>query len=464
VETIQISAEVKSLLDSIYHLFRNNTDILRGRFTDIQRRQFADTLGEAGWQYRNTVYSNSFSGNKLQVSSSELSDFMEVALRYIDHSARVNQREDGLYHSYNLISFSENGVSVRHLYEMLEGQVAVLSAGHLTGIESLAVLDSLKNSKLFRSDQYSYLLYPDRQLPRFSEKNNIPATKVVGSKLLSQLIANKDSSILSTDVAGNYHFNGTFRNADVLNAALNDLDPEKYGALLDSERSKVLDIYEEMFDHQSFTGRSGTFYAYEGLGSIYWHMVSKLLLAAEECFFKATDDGSDPEVVGKLKEHYYEIKAGIGLYKSPELYGAFPTDAYSHSPGNAGVKQPGMTGQVKEDIISRMGELGVRVNDGEIVFDTKLIDEKEFLDEEKVFEFYASNGKKKQLALSEQQLGFTLCQIPVVYELSDKNMISVLLKNGEKTVSEGNTLNRELSSVIFSRSADVELVEVSIKK
>jgi hypothetical protein len=104
----------------------------------------------------------------------------------------------------------------------------------------------------------------------------------------------------------------------------------------------------------------------------------------------------------KLKEHYYEIKAGIGLYKSPELYGAFPTDAYSHSPGNAGVKQPGMTGQVKEDIISRMGELGVRVNDGEIVFDTNLINQNEFLDQEKVFEYYATNGEKNQRTLNKR--------------------------------------------------------------
>ncbi len=55
-------------------------------------------------------------------------------------------------------------------------------------------------------------------------------------------------------------------------------------------------------------------------------------------------EGADPVVVGKIKDHYFEIKAGIGLNKSPELYGAFPTDAYSHTPGNAGVQQPGMTG------------------------------------------------------------------------------------------------------------------------
>jgi hypothetical protein len=429
----------------------------------MQRRQLADSLGEAGWQYRNKVYSNSFSGKKIEVQTRELAGFMEVALKYIDHSIRTNLREDGLYHSYNLISFSEKGISIRHLYEMLEGQVAVLSAGYLTAGESLSVLDSLRSSKLFRKDQHSYLLYPDRQLPRFSEKNNIPSAKVAESKLLSKLIENNDSSILSKDIAGNYHFNRSFRNADIVNAALDSVDIGKYGSLVESERSKVLEIYEEMFDHQSFTGRSGTFYAYEGLGSIYWHMVSKLLLAAEECFFRASDEGADPEVVGRLKDHYYEIKAGIGLYKSPELYGAFPTDAYSHTPGNAGVKQPGMTGQVKEDIISRMGELGVRVIDGEIIFDTKLINQMEFLDEEKVFDYYASNGEKQELTLKKYQLGFTLCQKPVVYTRSDKNEISVLLNNGKKTVTKGNALDKELSRLIFSRSEEVKLIEVSLK-
>jgi hypothetical protein len=463
METIQISVEVKSLFDSIYDLFNSHTDILKGRFTDMQRRQFADSLGEAGWQYRNTIYSNSFSGQKIEVQTRELAGFMEVALKYIDHSIRTNLREDGLYHSYNLISFNEKGISIRHLYEMLEGQVAVLNAGYLTAGESLSVLDSLRSSKLFRKDQYSYLLYPDRQLPRFSEKNNIPKSKVTTSKLLSKLIENKENSILSMDASGHYHFNGTFRNAAVVNAALNSLDSDKYGALLESERSKVLEIYEEMFDHQSFTGRSGTFYAYEGLGSIYWHMVSKLLLAAEECFFSASDEGAVPEVVGRLKDHYYEIKAGIGLYKSPELYGAFPTDAYSHTPGNSGVKQPGMTGQVKEDIISRMGELGVRVIDGEIIFDTKLINQMEFLDEQKVFDYYASNGEKQRLTLNKHQLGFTLYQKPVIYTRSDKNEISVLLNNGKKTVTEGNALDKELSRLIFSRSEEVKLVEVTLK-
>lgn len=464
VSNIRISEEVKALFDAILMLFAENTSILEKGFSDGERRKFMDSLGKVGTDYRAAIYNKSFSGNKKIIKAEELAQFTQLALRYIDESIRVNKRSDGLYQSYNLISFNEKGVSIRYLYEMLEGQVAVLSSGCLTSSDSLAVLDSLKSSKLFREDQYSYLLYPDRQLLKFSEKNNIPATKVANSKLLSKLIADKDSTVLSKDIAGNYHFNGTFRNAEVVDKALKALDTEKYGVLIESERNKVLEIFEEMFDHQSFTGRSGTFYAYEGLGSIYWHMVSKLLLAAEECFFKATDEGANPEIVAKLKEHYNEIKAGIGLHKSPELYGAFPTDAYSHTPGNVGVKQPGMTGQVKEDIISRMGELGVRVNDGEIVFDTNLINQKEFLDKEKVFEYYSSAGEKQQLTLNKYQLGFTICQKPVVYTHSNKKTISVLLKNGRKTVIEGNSIGQQLSSLIFSRSDEVELIEVFVKK
>ena len=86
---------------------------------------------------------------------------------------------DGLYHAYNLISFKENSISIRYLYEMLEGQVAVLSSGFLSAKESLDVLNALKTSSLFRQDQYSYLLYPNRQLARFIEKNNIPKEKII---------------------------------------------------------------------------------------------------------------------------------------------------------------------------------------------------------------------------------------------------------------------------------------------
>ena len=129
--------------------------------------------------------------------------------------------------------------------------------------------------------------------------------------------------------------------------------------LIDEEREIILDIYEEVFKHHSFTGRSGKFFGYEGLGSIYWHMNSKLLLAVQECHQQALAKGESPEITSALSSHYYQIRHGIGVTKSPDLYGAFPTDPYSHTPGHMGAQQPGMTGQVKEDILSRFGELGV---------------------------------------------------------------------------------------------------------
>jgi len=462
IDEIQISEEVKTLLDSIFNLFTENASLLELGFSDQDRRRFADVLGEAGNKYRNGIYANSFSGLKTIVKVSELVEFTNLALMYMDQSIKVNKREDGLYHAYNLISFSDQSVSVRYLYQMLEGQVAVLSSGYLSAEESLEVLNCLKWSDLFRRDQYSYFLYPNRQLPLFIEKNNIPADQVKESKLLNQLIADHDSSILNVDNLGAYHFNGSFRNAEVLENALNDLNSDKYAQLVKEEKEKVLGIFEEMFDHQSFTGRSGTFFGFEGLGSIYWHMVSKLLLAAQESYFNAMKQGADPVVIGKIKDHYYEIKAGIGLYKSPKLYGAFPTDAYSHTPSHAGAQQPGMTGQVKEDFISRISELGIYVHNGEIEFRTSLLNDQEILNKDDQFVYYDVNNERKQIIMHNGQLGFTFCKVPVIYSLNQENRITISFRDGESKVIPNNIIDRKTSALIFNRSGEVEKIELSI--
>jgi hypothetical protein len=80
------------------------------------------------------------------------------------------------------------------------------------------------------------LLYPDRQLPRFDEKNNIPTERIQSSKLLMKLVAEKDNAIVSMDDAGQCHFNGSFRNANLVNAALDKLDKHQYGELVKEEK------------------------------------------------------------------------------------------------------------------------------------------------------------------------------------------------------------------------------------
>ena len=265
------------------------------------------------------------------------------------------------------------------------------------------------------------------------------------------------------DADGHYHFNGIFRNGEELESALNKFKTGPYSQLIDLEKGRILEIYETLFDHQSFTGRSGTFYGYEGLGSIYWHMVSKLLLATQECYFNALEKDADSSLAGKLKEHYYEIKAGIGLYKSPEIYGAFPMDPYSHSPGNTGVRQPGLTGQVKEDVISRFGELGLRIRDGEILIDTALINPEEILKGKAEFEYYTLEGKWQKIQLKQNQFAFTFWQVPFVFTKSSVNNTIIKYIKGDRTEIHGHILNRELSSHLFARSGIIEQIEVAFQ-
>ena len=145
------------------------------------------------------------------------------------------------------------------------------------------------------------------------------------------------------------HFAKRLMNAHDLRRALDEWAARPgQAALVQREGSFILELFERLFDHQSFTGRSGTFFAYEGLGSIYWHMVSKLLLAVQETFFRACDAGASPNVLRGLADAYYDVRAGLGDHKSPDRYGAFPADPYSHTPAHAGARQPGLTGQVKE--------------------------------------------------------------------------------------------------------------------
>jgi hypothetical protein len=440
-------------------------DTLKGKISDNDRKLILDGLGQAGSDYRMNIYSNGFSGSRKNVSKTDLLNFVGMALKYMDHSIDANKRADKMYHAYNLMSLdNDKEISISYLSEMLEGQVAVLSSGYLSSEACLEVLDALKASSLFREDQYSYILYPDKDLPRFVDKNKIPAEKVAKSRLLQQLLKEGDTAVLEQDVTGDYHFNGAFNNANSLKKALSELPQGIYKKLIEEERQLLLDTFEEVFDHKSFTGRSGTFFGYEGLGSIYWHMVSKLLLAVMEYCLMAIEKGEDEAIIGRLIDHFYEINAGIGVHKSPALYGAFPTDPYSHTPATKGAQQPGMTGQVKEDILSRMGELGVAVKDGKITFSPGILNKDEFLKAPATFTYVDINNKPQQIALEKNSICFTYCQVPVVYKLADEEGLEVIFKAGPSVSSDTLQLDRATSELVFERAGEVAQIDVSLRK
>ena len=414
---LALTQEVKAFLDATYNVLDGHKEMLHAALSDRQRRAVMDALGQAGSDYRWNVYQQWHLGRLGHAGpGSSCWHFWTWPSTTSSTRFSANERPDHLYHAYNVLRLGADSASVDHLYEMLEGQVAILSSGLLSGEQSLALLQSLRNSSMYRADQHSYMLYPDRDLPGFMHKNRLSPEQVQDSALIAALVERGDRTLIIRDENGIYHFNGSFRNARDVEQALAELgQSEHYAALVDAETDQILALFEEVFNHSAFTGRSGTFFAYEGLGSIYWHMVSKLLLAAQETFFRAVERGEAQATVQALADAYYDIRQGIGFNKPPDVYGAFPTDPYSHTPAAQGAKQPGMTGQVKEELLTRMGELGVFVERGVLSFHPVLLRRQEFIDTATVFEYIDVRGQRQSIELPAGSLAYTFCQVPIVY-------------------------------------------------
>jgi hypothetical protein len=458
---IELNEEVADWLEGLHGALTDNRHLLeQAEVDDVDRKALLDGLGRVAEAYRSALYAHGLSGRSRTLPGSDLVAFLELALEFFDQTIQINKRDDGLYHAYNVLGISPGGVAVERLNAMLEGQVAVLSSGALSARDALSVVKALRRSDMYRSDQHSYLLYPDRALPAFLDKNTIPSALAERSELLKKLVAADNTDLVEQDVDGNLHFNGLFRNIRDVRAALEQLRDLGYAHLVDKESELVGELFESVFEHKRFTGRSGTFYGYEGLGCIYWHMVSKLLLAAQETCLAA--EAHNDEAFGELAERYYDVRAGLGFNKTPEVYGAFPTDPYSHTPGFGGARQPGMTGQVKEEIITRLGELGLSVRDGQVNFSPVLLRRCEFLSDPEAFQYYDVAGRLQTLKLEEQTLAFTYCQVPIVYRVSAEPKLTLHLSDGTTRSLEGLTLDQASSREIFRRSGKIVRVEASL--
>ena len=213
----------------------------------------------------------------------------------------------------------------------------------------------------------------------------------------------------------------------------------------DELREEVADAYEAVFGHSSFTGRSGSMYGYEGIGSVYWHMVSKLLLAVQETYWTALDSGEPPEIAEALAAAYRRLRHGLGFAKGPKLYGAFPIDCYSHSPAHSGAQQPGMTGQVKEQLIARLGEIGLRVLDGQLVMRPGLLP---------TAEVFGADGSGTA--------SFTFCAVPMTVRLGASAEIEFVSGAGGITVKPGTSLTPAETAAVLARRGDVTAVNWTV--
>ena len=326
------------------------------------RRAFLDRAGDVMDAWRAEGYKGAAGRSPATAPENTLTDLARDLLPLVDATLGRCRRDDGLYDSYNLVDLSNGRADVERLYPMLEGQVAMLSCGLLSLEESVKLLDALFASPLYTADRQSFLLYPDRRLPGFLERNRLDAA-ALELPIVGELLAAGRTDLLQRQSDGTVRFAPALSNRHDLEAA---------GADLGDALIPLAEAYERVLRHRDFTGRSGTMFGYEGLGCIYWHMVAKLLLAVQERVFEASDRES--ATLPALVAHYRRVRDGLGYRKSAAAYGAFPADPYSHTPGEGGARQPGMTGQVKEEILTRWGELGLRVRDGRVCFDPVLLD------------------------------------------------------------------------------------------
>jgi hypothetical protein len=460
--TVSLSREVGQwLAESAGSLNSAREHLGDGPMDGRQRYRVLLELGQTASRYREAVYAQeSFTGSVLQ-GLEPIAGMLVDALAVIDHSIRNNRRKDGLFHAYNLLELKPGAAEIDTLYLMLEGQVAALSSGAIPPAQAVELLEALFGSDVFRPDQNSFLLYPDRELPRFLEKNRVPAASVAAIPLLKRMLADGNNCIIECDAGGTYRFNSDLTNVGNLNTRLNSL-ASAYGEQLESAREPLQALYEAVFNHQAFTGRSGGMFGFEGLGCIYWHMIAKLLLAIQENFFAAREQGADDTSCTRLGNLYYRVREGMGFNKTPAEFGAFPTDPYSHTPGHMGAQQPGMTGAVKEEILTRLAELGVRVNAGSVQFDPGLLRAQEFIAEPEPFRFLDVDGQWQELTVPGGGLAFTWCQVPVVYRLDEsaRSTVTVTRDNGERQVLPALTLPPEVAQQLFQRSGRIRKIEL----
>jgi len=310
--TFELTEEVDTWFgDTATALAQLRVDLGGNTDLDALRYRSLRALGSAAANFRESVYAQSSLGGTCERGIDSVRDLLDDARAIIDHGNAANKRDDGLYHAYNIAQFYADTVAVKTLYPMLEGQVAALSAGTIGTDEAADVVEALFASAIYRADHGSFMLYPDRELPGFLERNRLPEDRVQAIPTLKSMLERGDTRIVVRDADSQLRFNARFVNEGSLEEALKKIAREAGDAIADTfvtDRPNILALYESVFHHSEFTGRSGTMFGFEGLGSIYWHMVAKLMLAVAENFFAAFDRGIDPVSRQRLGDLYYRIR------------------------------------------------------------------------------------------------------------------------------------------------------------
>ncbi|ONI39082.1 hypothetical protein AN639_10615 [Candidatus Epulonipiscium fishelsonii] len=372
-----------------------------------------DELGQIFSDYRRQIYDNGLKPKKA-LTSKEILEWIETAKKAIEYT--INENKGDIFVTYNLIN---KDFSVTPMRDMLEGQSAIIGSKYLNTNETLKLINNM-NKTLYNENIKAHTLYPINMTKRFLSKNQL------------QINVDEIDGIILKDINGNLHFNSDINTEETLikKCIEKNISPEITKSLTDE--------FERIFAHNKFNGRSEVFYKFEGIGCVYWHQNAKFALAVLETVQRAFENGED---ITDLYNEYHKILQGFIFRKSPIECNAIPIEPYSHSSFNGKSEQPGMTGQVKESVIMRRGELGVKILNGTISFNPIFLLESEF----------DCNG----------EINFTIYGVKVKYIKSqDKNM-KILFNDGTVIVSDNFVIDHKLSKNIFERNSNISLIEIT---
>jgi hypothetical protein len=123
-----------------------------------------------------------------------------------------------------------------------------------------------------------------------------------------------------------------------------------------------------------------------------------------------------------------------------------------------------MTGAVKEEVLARWGELGVRVGQGRLRFAPALLHQSEFAATPYRFDYVDCAGRDRSWDLPAGTLAFTYCATPVCYELGDQASIVIDRATGGSERVEGAELSAAASQAVFARDGSIARLTVRVPR
>jgi hypothetical protein len=323
-----------------------------------------DDLGRPAREYRDAGL-RGFSDGRVTSVPPVTSDLLDLAQRFVESSLANSWRDDGLVHSYNVLELGDDRVDPA-LAPMLEGQVAMLSsrAAQPAGVGGAAARPAT-SACTAQTAQLPAL--PRQGPPRIPERNRFTPSRPRAATSSRALVAAGDrqprGQTTSTATC-------TSPPTCATPAASRRARPARPRPRLARSRRaephlRAADL-RDVFHHAEFTGdaraRSSPTRGSAASTGTWCPSCCSPCRRRWSVRSREQADAEDDRAPCALRTR--TSAPASGYCKSPASTARSPPTPTRTRPAGHGARQPGMTGQVKEEVLTRLGEVRGRVEDG----------------------------------------------------------------------------------------------------